>query len=129
MVENSQQVTQTLRQLKIKTGSVSRIVKDHISYKKEKTQLEEKIEKLKADGAEEGMIKRVEQDLADTIAMLPSLKTKIEEAIDALEEVTGTAEENGLATEEFKEANQEWGKAGEALKEAKEYINSEATIS
>ena len=129
MVENSQQVTQTLRQLKIKTGSVSRIVKDHISYKKEKTQLEEKIDKLKADGAEEGMIKRVEQDLADTIAMLPSLKTKIEEAIDALEEVTGTAEENGLATEEFKEANQEWGKAGEALKEAKEYINSEATIS
>ena len=43
--------------------------------------------------------------------MLPSLKTKIEEAIIALEEVTGTAEENGLVTEEFKETNQEWGKA------------------
>ena len=61
--------------------------------------------------------------------MLPSLKTKIEEAIDALNEVIGTAEENGLATEEFKEQNTEWGKADAALKEANEYINSEASIS
>ena len=93
MVENSVQATQIVRQLKIKTGSVNRIVKDHMSYKKEKTQLEEKIEKMKADGTEEGVIKRYEQDLADTIAVIPSLKTKIEDAIAALEEVTGAAEE------------------------------------
>lgn len=93
MVENSVQATQVVRQLKIKTGSVNRIVKDHMSYKKEKTQLEEKIEKMKADGTEEGVIKRYEQDLADTIAVIPSLKTKIEDAIAALEEVTGAAEE------------------------------------
>ena len=54
MVENSVQATQIVRQLKIKTGSVNRIVKDHMSYKKEKTQLEEKIEKLKSENAEEG---------------------------------------------------------------------------
>lgn len=103
MVENTQQAAATIRQLKIKTGSVTRIVKDHVSYKKEQTQLEEKIEKLKSESAEEGQIKRYEQDLADTIAMMPSLKTKIEDAITALEEVMGQAEENGIVTEEFKE--------------------------
>ena len=113
MVEpNQQQITQIVRQLKIKTGSVNRIVKDHVSYKKEKTQLEEKIEKMKSDGeVEEGVIKRYEQDLADTIAMLPSVLTKIEEAIAGLEEVIGTAEEQGIASDEFKEKTEEWGKA------------------
>ena len=98
------------------------MVKDHKSYKKEQIQLEEKIEKMKTEGAEEGSIKRVEQDLADTIAMLPNLKTKIEEAVGALEEVIGTAEEEGFVTEEWKEKTQEWEKAQTALKEANEYI-------
>ena len=81
MVENTQQVTATIRQLNIKKGIVTRIVKDHVSYKAEQTQLEEKIEKMKSENVEDGQIKRYEQDLADTIAMLPSLKTKIEDAI------------------------------------------------
>ena len=59
-------------------------MKDHQSYKTEKTQLEEKIEKLRAEGTEEGVLKRYEQDLADTIAMLPKLKSKIEEGVDGL---------------------------------------------
>ena len=105
MVENTQQAAAAVKQLGIKTGVVNRIVKDHVSYKKEKTQLEEKIEKLKSENAEEGQIKRYEADLADTIAMLPSLKTKIEDAISGLEEVMGQAEENGVVTEEFKEQN------------------------
>ena len=122
MVEESKQIATAVRQLKIKTGSATRMVKDHKSYKKEKIQLEEKIEKMKADGAEEGNIKRVEQDLADTIAMLPNLKTKIEEAVGALEEVIGTTEEEAFATAEWKEATAEWAKAQETIKEANEYI-------
>ena len=54
MVENTQQAAAAVKQLGIKTGVVNRIVKDHVSYKKEKTQLEEKIEKLKSENAEEG---------------------------------------------------------------------------
>ena len=101
MVEESKQIATAVRQLKIKTGSATRMVKDHKSYKKEKIQLEEKIEKMKTDGVEEGNIKRVEQDLADTIAMLPNLKTKIEEAVGALEDVIGTTEEEAFATAEW----------------------------
>ena len=88
-----------MRQLKIKTGSLNRIVKDHQSYRTEKTQLEAKIEELKANDTEEGVIKRYEQELADTIAMIPSIKTKIEEALAALEEVIETARENDLNAE------------------------------
>ena len=63
------------------------------------------------------MLKRYEQDLADTIAMLPSLKSKIEEGVDALEGTIGEAEENGVAKDEFKE-KEEWTKAAEAIKSA-----------
>ena len=100
-------------------------MKDHQSYKKEKTQLEEKIEKLKAEGTEEGVLKRYEQDLADTIAMLPKLKSKIDEGIEGLEATIGEAEENGVVTDEFK-AKEEWGKAAEAIKFAQDYIENEA---
>ena len=100
-------------------------MKDHQSYKKEKTQLEEKIEKLRAEGTEEGVLKRYEQDLADTIAMLPKLKSKIEEGVDGLEQTIGEAEENGVVTDEFKE-KEEWTKAAEAIKIAQDYIENEA---
>ena len=43
----------------------------------------------------------------------------------ALEEVIGTAEENGLVTDEFKEQHEEWGKAEQAIKDANEYIGAE----
>ena len=56
--------------------------------------------------------------------MLPSLKTKIEDAVSSLEEVIGEAEENGIVTDEFKE-KEEWGKAAEAIKAANEYIVTE----
>ena len=84
---------------------------------------------MKGENAEEGQVKRYEADLADTIAMLPSLKTKIEDAITALEEVMGQAEENGIVTEEFKEQNAEWGLAEKAVKDAQDYIAAEASIS
>ena len=125
MVETTQQEKQALRQLKIKTGICTRSVKDHQSYKKEKTQLEEKIEKLKAEGTEEGVLNRYEQDLADTIAMLPKLKSKIEEGVDGLEGTIGEAEESGVVNDEFK-AKDEWTKAAEAIKAANDYIENEA---
>ena len=117
MVESTQQEKTMLRQLKIKTGIVNRGVKEHKSYKMEKTQMEEKIEKLTKEGVEEAVLKRYEQDMADTIAMLPSLKSKIEEGVDGLEGTIGEAEEAGVVTDEFKE-KEEWKNAAEAIKNA-----------
>lgn len=124
MVESSMAEKQAIRQLKIKAGVCARGVKDHQSYKVEKTQLEERIEKMRADGTEEGVIKRYETDLAETIAMLPSLKSKIEEAVDQLEQTIGEAEENGIVTDEFKE-KEEWTKAALTIKNANDYLESE----
>ena len=61
-----------LRQIKIKTGSLKRNTKDYTSYAQEQAQLEEKVEKLKASGASPGDVTRAENELAETIQMLPN---------------------------------------------------------
>lgn len=47
------------RQLKIKTGSLKRIYKEHFSYKKEEDKLREKIDKMVLDQESEGKIKQM----------------------------------------------------------------------
>ena len=60
--------------------------------------------------------------------MLPGLKTKVEDAVVALEEQQGAAEEAGVATDEFKESNAEWGLAQTAITDANAYIESGCAI-
>ena len=52
-----------VRQLKIKTGSVRRNMKDFTSYKKEETSLKDKLEKMKEDGKEEHDIKKMMEQI------------------------------------------------------------------
>ena len=47
-----------LRQIKIKTGVVKRLVKEKVMYEKEAKQQEEKIEKMKAEDGENYAIKK-----------------------------------------------------------------------
>ncbi|EFB29058.1 hypothetical protein PANDA_009050, partial [Ailuropoda melanoleuca] len=47
-----------VRQIKIKTGVVKRLVKEKIMYEKEAKQQEEKIEKMKAEDGENYAIKK-----------------------------------------------------------------------
>uniref|UniRef100_A0A7N5JAA2 Tubulin-specific chaperone A n=1 Tax=Ailuropoda melanoleuca TaxID=9646 RepID=A0A7N5JAA2_AILME len=57
-----------VRQIKIKTGVVKRLVKEKIMYEKEAKQQEEKIEKMKAEDGENYAIKKQEseKDLEET---------------------------------------------------------------
>uniref|UniRef100_A0A8C9YR25 Tubulin-specific chaperone A n=1 Tax=Sander lucioperca TaxID=283035 RepID=A0A8C9YR25_SANLU len=57
-----------IRQIKIKTGIVKRLVKEEISYKKELSQQEEKVERLKAEAGCEYVIKKqeAEEDLGES---------------------------------------------------------------
>ena len=48
-----------MRQLKIKTGTVKRNMKDYVSYKKEQGTLEEKLQKMIEDGKDEYDIKKM----------------------------------------------------------------------
>ncbi|XP_044772673.1 tubulin-specific chaperone A isoform X2 [Neomonachus schauinslandi] len=57
-----------VRQIKIKTGVVKRLVKEKMMYEKEAKQQEEKIEKMKAEDGENYAIKKQEseKDLEET---------------------------------------------------------------
>ncbi|XP_065731009.1 tubulin-specific chaperone A isoform X2 [Phocoena phocoena] len=56
-----------VRQIKIKTGVVKRLVKEKMMYEKEAKQQEEKIEKMKAEDGENYAIKKqeTEKDLGE----------------------------------------------------------------
>ena len=47
----------SVRQIKIKTGILRRTMKDHASYKKEETSLNEKLDKMILEGKEEHDVK------------------------------------------------------------------------
>ncbi|KAG8524619.1 Tubulin-specific chaperone A [Galemys pyrenaicus] len=51
-----------VRQIKIKTGVVKRLVKEKVMYEKEAKQQEEKIEKMKAEDGENYAIKKQENE-------------------------------------------------------------------
>ncbi|KAM5264916.1 tubulin-specific chaperone A isoform 2-T2 [Ctenodactylus gundi] len=51
-----------VRQIKIKTGVVKRLVKEKVMYEKEAKQQEEKIEKMKAEDGENYAIKKQESE-------------------------------------------------------------------
>ncbi|XP_011814606.1 PREDICTED: tubulin-specific chaperone A isoform X3 [Mandrillus leucophaeus] len=57
-----------VRQIKIKTGVVKRLVKEKVMYEKEAKQQEEKIEKMRAEDGENYDIKKqeCEKDLEET---------------------------------------------------------------
>nr|XP_020011144.1 tubulin-specific chaperone A-like isoform X2 [Castor canadensis] len=54
-----------VRQIKIKTGVVKRLVKEKVMYEKEAKQQEEKIEKMKAEDGENYVIKKQAEILQD----------------------------------------------------------------
>uniref|UniRef100_A0A7S3THD9 Tubulin-specific chaperone A n=1 Tax=Strombidinopsis acuminata TaxID=141414 RepID=A0A7S3THD9_9SPIT len=114
------------RQLKIKTGSLTRNQKDYLSYAKEKVMLEEKLEKLKQqEEVDESKVKYAETELAETIQMLPNCKTRVEGAIEALESFMATisAEAENEPNKKAMES-EDWTKADDALKQVKEWFET-----
>ena len=99
----------TLRTIKIKTGVLKRSVKDYSSYREEAKQLEAKVDKLKAEEADEHDINKQTQVMQESLDMLPSCKTKIESALEDLKEVVEDQQEN----EDYKESEE--GKNAEAI--------------
>ncbi|XP_026116650.1 tubulin-specific chaperone A-like [Carassius auratus] len=92
-----------IRQIKIKTGVVKRLVKDEMLYIKEAKQQEEKIERLKAEAGDEYVIKKQLEVLQEAKMMIPDCHRRLAVAHADLEQLLETEEE--LAEmEEYKEA-------------------------
>ena len=99
----------SVRQIKIKTGSLKRNMKDHVSYKKEEEKLQEKLAKMIEEGKDEYDIKKMQEQVTETSETLATCKPRIEAAMDDLQNCLATFEE------------QPDGEAKTALKEAPEW--------
>ncbi|ADV21790.1 co-chaperone [Cryptococcus gattii Ru294] len=99
------ETSQTLRQLKIKTGVVKRLHKEESSYIQEVEDQQKVVEKLKADGADGADIRAAERVLKDSEMMVPRTRRSLEEAFQALEDLNAVGTEESVAsTQEFREA-------------------------
>ncbi|KAH9520195.1 hypothetical protein Btru_060245 [Bulinus truncatus] len=101
---------QRIKQIKIKTGVVKRLTKEKESYEKEAVQLEERLEKMKADGKDEHDIKKQGEVLQESRAMVPDTIRRLKKAYADLEELLekesdlSEAEEFTLAKDALKQA-------------------------
>ena len=76
---------QKARNIKIKTGSCKRILCDYNSYIKEVEDQKKRIEKMKEDKADPYDIKKQYEVLEESVHMIGDSKTRLQDAIDALE--------------------------------------------
>ena len=116
------------RQLKIKTGALVRTMKDHTSYKNESDGLNARIEEARAAQAalpeeerDPGVVNRLEAQLAETVAVLPTIVVKVETWLGELENIMGTIEEACSANMEEVRENDEWKKAEQAVADARAF--------
>jgi tubulin-specific chaperone A len=75
-----------VRQIKIKTGVVKRLVKEKVMYEKEAKQQEEKIEKMKAEDGENYVIKKQAEILQESRMMIPDCQRRLEAAYTDLQQ-------------------------------------------
>ncbi|XP_057675676.1 tubulin-specific chaperone A [Corythoichthys intestinalis] len=88
-----------IRQIKIKTGVLKRLIKEEASYRTEANKQEEKIEQLKAEAADNFLIKQHTASLQETIMMIPDSRRRmtvaradLQQLLEAEEELSESAE-------------------------------------
>ncbi|KAG9083027.1 hypothetical protein FS749_006354 [Ceratobasidium sp. UAMH 11750] len=75
------------RQMKIKTGAVKRLWKEHNMYREEAQQLKIKYDKLVADDADEWDIKNAKKVLEEGEKMIPDSETRLAKSVIELREL------------------------------------------
>ncbi|XP_044519123.1 tubulin-specific chaperone A [Gracilinanus agilis] len=92
-----------VRQIKIKTGVVKRLVKEKLMYEKEAKQQEEKVEKMKAEDGENYAIKKQTEILQESRMMIPDCQRRLEAARSDLLQLLEN-EKDLEESEEYKDA-------------------------
>ncbi|XP_074059754.1 tubulin-specific chaperone A [Macrotis lagotis] len=92
-----------VRQIKIKTGVVKRLVKEKMMYEKEAKQQEEKVEKMKAEDGENYAIKKQTEILQESRMMIPDCQRRLEAACSDLLQLLDN-EKDLEESEEYKDA-------------------------
>ncbi|KAH0539939.1 tubulin-specific chaperone A-like [Cotesia glomerata] len=92
-----------LRTLKIKTGVVKRLTKEKITYEKEATQQQERVEKYKKEGKDQHDIKKQEEVLQESLMMVPDCQRRLVKAYEELKNILDS-EQDLKETETYIEA-------------------------
>ncbi|EDV27015.1 Tubulin-specific chaperone A [Trichoplax sp. H2] len=93
----------SLRQLKIKTGVVRRLVKEKAMYEKEVIDQQARIDKLKANNEDEYVIKKQIEVLQESENIIPDCQKRIKAAIADLQRLLEN-ESNLASCEEYEVA-------------------------
>ncbi|KAH7376079.1 hypothetical protein B0T11DRAFT_271559, partial [Plectosphaerella cucumerina] len=110
-------------QLSIATQSVTRLLREDISYQKELLDSQGKVATLEAevqsgkpdeDGNRAHMLKQLQQSVVETQRMFPLMRQRISEATAKLEEQIALAESNGATATELELAKVALQKGQEA---------------
>ncbi|KAJ8285487.1 hypothetical protein GJAV_G00027360 [Gymnothorax javanicus] len=92
-----------VRQIKIKTGVVKRLAKEEVHYVKQAKEEEEKIERMKAEGEDEFVIKKQREVLQESRMMIPDSRRRLAAAHMELSQLL-QSEAELEELEEYKEA-------------------------
>lgn len=112
MAETNKELAATIKQLKINTGVVKRLLKEYNLYKNEAEDQKRKVDKYIADGKDEYDIKNQQKILAESEKMIPDTQKRLGSAVEKLRDiivaarpVLGSTEELVQAEEVLEEAN------------------------
>lgn len=94
---------QRIKQLRIQTGVVKRIIKEKQMYEKEVEQTENRIQKMKDEGRDEYDVRKMGEVLAESKMMGPDCVKRLTTAVEDLKTKMSDADDL-KETEEYKEA-------------------------
>uniref|UniRef100_A0A182JUI2 Tubulin-specific chaperone A n=1 Tax=Anopheles christyi TaxID=43041 RepID=A0A182JUI2_9DIPT len=82
-----------LRQLTIKTGVVKRLSKEKVVYEKEVVTQQNRIDKLKASGSDDHVLRKQDEVLQESMMMIPDCQRRLAKAFEELSEMLKNEEE------------------------------------
>ncbi|XP_011179314.1 tubulin-specific chaperone A isoform X2 [Zeugodacus cucurbitae] len=94
-----------LRQLTIKTGVVKRLTKEKTVCEKEVVTEQNRLERFKSEGADEHVLKKQEEVIAECVMMLPDTLRRLRKELETLEKFL-TEEVELKETKEYETALQ-----------------------
>ena len=118
-----------LKKIKIQTGVVKRCGKEKLSYRKEANQQKEKLEKFKKEGKDDMEIKKMNEQVQESLMMIPDCHRRLEKAVKELKNLVSELEVDfPLSVDECTEVSpgaKEISEAKEALKESEDHLKAD----
>eukprot|EP00208_Stichococcus_sp_RCC1054_P005357 CAMPEP_0206143360 /NCGR_PEP_ID=MMETSP1473-20131121/20253_1 /ASSEMBLY_ACC=CAM_ASM_001109 /TAXON_ID=1461547 /ORGANISM="Stichococcus sp, Strain RCC1054" /LENGTH=116 /DNA_ID=CAMNT_0053538723 /DNA_START=194 /DNA_END=544 /DNA_ORIENTATION=- len=99
---------QSLKQLRIKSGSVKRLAQELKLYTEDQAKEAKRVEDMRASGADSHDIKHAENVLQEATMIIPDTRSRLEAAYEDLLELKRAAEESAQVkeSEEYKAAQE-----------------------